>query len=140
MRSSTEVPDVIRYEYCRATSEKINKRFLPDASNVLSNCLGGHKRTAMGAFFPDELVTGQHKTRRAFRLVSHASKEKQQGIDIDGLLDSEQDVIVKEEEDNEELLKEDEEEEEEENDDYVKDYYQSDDDAEDDIGDSEPVF
>ena len=144
VRSTTEVPDVIRYEYGRASSEKSNKRFLPDASNVLSNCLGGQKCTAMGAFFPDELVTGQHKTRKAFRSVSHATKRKRRGNDIDGILESEQDIIVKDEDnerdddDDDEVFEE--EEEEEENEDYIKDYYQSDDDFEDDVGESEPIF
>ena len=135
VRPTTEVPGIIRYEYGRESSQKSNKRFLPDASYVLANCLGGRKRTAMGAFFPDELVCGQ-KSTRAFESVNQANNKGKRGVDLG--LDVEN---PKEEDDADEEDEFGEEEEEEENEDYTKDYFQSDDDdGDDDDGDAEPVF
>lgn len=131
VRPTTEVPDIMRYEFRKDSN---TSRFLPDASNVLANCLGGKKRTALGAFFPDELVKGQQKSRKAFRLKSK-KENNEKDIEFDG--DDGDDASNNDDgEENENLGNDDVEEEE--NQDYTKDYYQSS--SEEENEDAEAVF
>ncbi len=53
VRTTKEVPDIIRY------SDASKPPPITDASTVLSHCLRGKKRTLMGYFIPEELVSGQ---------------------------------------------------------------------------------
>lgn len=135
---------MIRYEHGANNGDDHakNKRYLPDASNVLANCLGGHKRTAMGAFFPDELLSGQQTSRKAFRSVRHAATKG--GANLDELAKREASGVRggSDNEDDDEEYPEDDGEEEEENADYTKNYYESDDDDGGGGGDDdgEPVF
>jgi len=127
VRPTTEVPDIMRYEFRKDSN---TSRFLPDASNVLANCLGGKKRTALGAFFPDELVKGQQKSRKAFRFKSKNADVLFDGDDGDDASNNDDG------EENENL--DDDDVEEEENQDYTKDYYQSS--SEEENEDAEAVF
>eukprot|EP00979_Chaetoceros_neogracilis_P003719 scaffold656_cov271-Chaetoceros_neogracile.AAC.29 len=53
VRPTKEVPDVVRY------SDSIRPAPQVDAGAVLSNCLGGRKKTKLGTYVPEELVAGQ---------------------------------------------------------------------------------
>lgn len=53
VKATKDVPDIIRY------SDSTKPPTVLDASTVLSHCLRGRKRTAMGCFVPEELVSGQ---------------------------------------------------------------------------------
>lgn len=53
VKSTKDVPDIIRY------SDSTKQPPSVDASDVLSHCLSGRTRTAMGQFVPEELVSGQ---------------------------------------------------------------------------------
>jgi len=57
VRSTKEVPDVVRY------SDRLRPPPSIDAGAVLSHCLGGRKRTRCGVFVPEELVGGQRRIR-----------------------------------------------------------------------------
>ncbi len=53
VKTTKDVPDIIRYSYASKPPP------ITDASTVLSHCLRGRKRTVMGYFIPEELVSGQ---------------------------------------------------------------------------------
>ena len=53
VKTTKDVPDIIKY------SDATKPHPITDASTVLSHCLRGRKRTAMGYFIPEELVSGQ---------------------------------------------------------------------------------
>jgi hypothetical protein len=53
VKATKDVPDIIRYSDSTKPPSSI------DTSSVLSHCLSGRKRTAMGVFVPEELVSGQ---------------------------------------------------------------------------------
>jgi len=55
VRPTKDVPDVIRYSDSTKPPPQV------DASAVLSNCLGGRKKTKLGTYVPDELVAGQRQ-------------------------------------------------------------------------------
>lgn len=90
VRSTKEVPDVVRY------SDRLRPPPNIDASAVLSNCLGGKKRTrgdGGGVFVPAELCGGQrmggpigtteeehrNKTNKGLNLVALALKIRNEG-------------------------------------------------------------
>ena len=66
VRTSKEVPDVVRYSDRLAPPSNI------DSGAVLSNCLGGRKRTRAGVFVPEELCGGQR------RISSRGDKQSKQ--------------------------------------------------------------
>jgi len=56
VKATKDVPDIIRH------SDSTGPPPIIDASTVLSHCLRGRKRTTMGSFVPEELVSGQRST------------------------------------------------------------------------------
>ncbi len=133
VRPTKDVPDVVRYSDVMKAPPQI------DASAVLSNCLGGRKRTKMGLYVPEELVSGQRvnisgghesSARNDVNLADLEANERQQnryGQQVDEG-DGDQDDVLGEVDEGEESDGE-----------YGKDYYDSNDD--DDGGDDgEPTF
>lgn len=137
VRPTKDVPDVVRYcDSARPPPPEI------DASAVLANCLGGRKRTKMGLYVPEELVSGQ-------KLQSSSTGERKSAIISDSL-----NILAAKErlrlgsidqapEDDEEKGDDDYEStqdlEESDGEDYVRDYYESEEDNSDD-GDNEATF
>jgi hypothetical protein len=134
VRSSKDVPDVVRY----------SDRFLPpaniDSGAVLSHCLGGRKRTRAGVFVPEELCGGQ---RRISTKEGGDETKKLKGLNLEELEKKirEGDGDAEEEEKQEGEEEEFYEEEGEESDgaDYVQNYYESEGD-ESAGSDGEPTF
>jgi len=119
VRPSKNVPDAIRYSDSTRPPPQI------DASAVLSSCLEGRKRTAMGRFLPEELVSGQvqvetgrlyssieaENAAKDVSLTDFENKEPQRPLDgVEGQEDDEFEAVSEEEEDGE---------------DYVTNYYES---------------
>lgn len=122
VRPTKDVPDVIRYSDSTKPPPQI------DASAVLSNCLRGRKKTKLGRYVPEELVSGQILNSTIAQihdigigtgdnLVELEAKERRRkrlgSVDTgeaDG--DADEDVVAEDEE-------------EEDGEDYVKDYYES---------------
>ena len=94
-----------------------------DAGAVLSSCLEGRKRTAMGRFVPEELVSGQiqiesgrlyssiEAENAAINLTDFENKERQRTDGVEGQEDDEFEAGEEEEDDGA---------------DYVTNYYESD--------------
>lgn len=144
VRSTKEVPDVVRY------SDRLRPPPSIDAGAVLGHCLGGRKRTRCGVFVPEELVGGQRrihgnlggvggagqkgKDKKGLNLAELAAKiRKEGGLDNDA-----------EEEENKQGGEEDgefyeEDGEESDGADYVANYYESEGD-ESKGSDGEPTF
>jgi hypothetical protein len=125
VRPTKDVPDVIRYSDSTKPPPQI------DASAVLSNCLGGRKKTKLGRYVPEELVSGQIQVlgstwgqfndagiSTGYNLVELEAKERRRrrlgSVDTagEGDEDAEEEGVVEDEE-------------EEDGEDYVKDYYES---------------
>lgn len=140
VRSTKEVPDVVRY------SDRLRPPPNIDASAVLSHCLGGKKRTrgdGGGVFVPEELCGGQRrvtgvggmdeetsKKAKGLNLAALARKIKSDGgMDKDGDGDDEEVEFGITEEDGEES----------DGADYVQNYYESDGDESNGSG-GEPTF
>ncbi|KAL3801057.1 hypothetical protein HJC23_002350 [Cyclotella cryptica] len=138
VRSSKEVPDVVRY----------TDRFLPpaniDSGAVLSHCLGGRKRTRAGVFVPEELCGGQRRIIRRDGQEERNKKLKELNLeDLAKKIQSEGGDVVNEDEEKAEEGDEEAyyEEDGEESDgaDYVQNYYESEGD-ESKGSDGEPTF
>lgn len=121
VRPTKDVPDVIRY------SDSTKPPLQIDASAVLSNCLGGRKKTKLGRYVPEELVSGQIQVFNSdagvsggYNVVELEGKGRRRrrlgSVDTAGEGDEDADG-------DEEVVAEDEEEED--GEDYVKDYYES---------------
>lgn len=74
VRTSKEMPDVQRYSDRLAPPPNI------DSGAVLSNCLGGRKRTRAGVFVPEELCGGQ-RTISGARKDSSGKKMKELNLE-----------------------------------------------------------
>jgi len=142
VRPTKEVPDVIRYSDSTRGPPQI------DGSVVLSNCLGGRKKTKLGRYVPEELVSGQMQgdgkslsqsieagiqAAKGVNLADLEAKEKQRkragSMDGDGDGDGEEELILEEDE------------EEDDGEDYGKDHYESDgDESAGGDGDGEATF
>mmetsp|Transcript_16651 Transcript_16651/g.31541 ORF Transcript_16651/g.31541 Transcript_16651/m.31541 type:complete len:262 (+) Transcript_16651:179-964(+) len=122
VRPTKDVPDVIRYSDSTKPPPQI------DASAVLSNCLGGRKKTKLGRYVPEELVSGQIQVLNSdagigmggYNLVELEAKERRRrrlgSVDTapgEGDEDGDEEGVVVEDE------------EEDDGEDYVKDYYES---------------
>ena len=117
VRPSKNVPDAIRFSDSTRPPPQI------DASAVLSSCLEGRKRTAMGRFVPEELVSGQiqiesgrlyssiEAENAAINLTDFENKERQRTDGVEGQEDDEFEAGEEEEDDGA---------------DYVTNYYESD--------------
>lgn len=76
VRTSKEVPDVIRYSDRLAPPPDI------DSGAVLSNCLGGRKRTRAGVFVPEELCGGQRTlSGKSYKDSSSGKKLKELNLE-----------------------------------------------------------
>lgn len=75
VRPSKNVPDAIRYSDSTRPPPQI------DASAVLSSCLEGRKKTALGSYVPDELVSGQVQVETG-RLFSSIDAENVTAKDV----------------------------------------------------------
>jgi hypothetical protein len=138
VRPTKDVPDVVRYcDSARPPPPEI------DASAVLANCLGGRKRTKMGLYVPEELVSGQ-------KLQNSSKGEKYSSAILDNLnvLAAKErlrlgsiDQAPEEEEENkgDDEYESTEDLEESDGEDYVRDYYESEGDYSDG-GDNEATF
>ena len=138
VRPTKDVPDVVRHcDSARPPPPKI------DASEVLANCLGGRKRTKMGLYVPEELVSGQ-------KLQNSSKGEKYSSVILDNLnvLAAKErlrlgsiDQAPEEEEENkgDDEYESTEDLEESDGEDYVRDYYESEGDYSDG-GDNEATF
>jgi len=143
VRSTKEVPDVVRY------SDRLRPPPNIDASAVLSHCLGGKKRTfgdGGGVFVPEELCGGQRRVT-GLSLMEEEKSKKAKGLNLaalarkiqsDGGLDGE-DKQGDGEDDEGEFGVRDEDEEESDGADYVQNYYESEGD-ESGGSDGEPTF
>lgn len=143
VRSTKEVPDVVRY------SDRLRPPPNIDASAVLSHCLGGKKRTfgdGGGVFVPEELCGGQRRVT-GLSLMEEEKSKKTKGLNLaalarkiksDGGLDGE-DKLGDGEDDEGEFGVRDEDEEESDGADYVQNYYESEGD-ESGGSDGEPTF
>lgn len=136
VRPSKNVPDAIRYSDSTRPPPQI------DASAVLSSCLEGRKKTALGRFVPEELVSGQIQVETG-RLFSSIEAENV-GAKDDNLNDFETkerrgqrtgSLDGAEGEEEEEF----EQGEEEDGEDYITNYYESEG-EESEGGDEEPTF
>lgn len=140
VRSTKEVPDVVRY------SDKLRPPPNIDASAVLSHCLGGKKRTfgdGGGVFVPEELCGGQRRVTGLSAMEEEKSK-RAKGLNLaalarriknDGGMDNEDG----DEEGDEEFGNREEDQEESDGEDYVQNYYESE--GEESKGsDGEPTF
>lgn len=134
VKATKDVPDIIRY------SDSKKAPPITDASTVLSHCLRGKKRTAMGQFVPEELVSGQKsgssreisRGRAASLTDLEASKDLTRPM-VDSN-DNVEGVTGVDEEEYEDQGSEDEAE------DYVADYYASEGDESDGDNDKEATF
>lgn len=143
VRSTKEVPDVVRY------SDRLRPPPNIDSSAVLGHCLGGRKRTrgeGGGVFVPEELCGGQ---RRVVPVGAgdEGARKKAEGLNLaalaakiksEGGMDKNDEDGGADEEDGEEYVRE-EDGEESDGADYVQNYYES---EGDDSGgsDGEPTF
>lgn len=131
VRPTKDVPDVIRYSDSTKPPPRI------DASAVLSHCLQGRKRTKMGLYVPEELVSGQTDSE------GHALESTKKGVNFSdleakersrrrlGSMDGGEGDVV----DDDEV---DDGGEEDDGEDYVKDYYESE--GEESFGEGEATF
>ena len=133
VRTTKEVPDVVRYSDRLAPPPNI------DSGAVLSNCLGGRKRTRAGVFVPEELCGGQRrisgrgdkqsKQLKELNLEELAKKIANEEEDMNEEEDKPEGDDVSYEDDDEESTGAD----------YEKNYYESDGD-ESNGSDGEPTF
>ncbi len=141
-KATKDVPDVIRHSMSTMPPPSL------DASTVLSYCLSGRKRTAMGKFIPEELVSGQRLGGLSGAMISGIDASVAAGRAV-SLTDIEARDLARprlgstdinaegggggvDEEEYEEPESEDD------GEDYVADYYASEDEESD--GDNEPTF
>mmetsp|Transcript_8558 Transcript_8558/g.8710 ORF Transcript_8558/g.8710 Transcript_8558/m.8710 type:complete len:282 (-) Transcript_8558:140-985(-) len=154
VRPSKEIPDIVRF----SDKKRVDLKPLRlDASNVLRHCLGGRKRTCMGRFVPEELVSGQRTGSsglsggvadgiaggKALSLEDLEAKEKlRQRRERMGLVDNDElddDGNKKNLDDDDLAIEQEDEEEEEMVEDYGKDHYASEDES-DGGGDNEQTY
>jgi len=140
VRPTKEVPDVIRYSDSTRPPPQV------DAGAVLSNCLGGRKKTKLGTYVPEELVIGQrHVTATSLSQNIEAGIQAGKSVNLSDLEAKERnrkrlgsaDAGEADNEDGEEIIEQSGEEDD--GADYVQNYYESE--GEESGGDDgEPTF